>query len=99
MKLLVFAVYDKAVSAFMQPFFARSKGEAVRSFTEACNDEKHNFHKHASDYSLMFMGEFDDNSGLYSTADPTRIIGAYECLVDDVFPPEAEVKGPKRLPM
>lgn len=91
MKTLIFSVYDKAVGAFLPPFYVRSRGEALRSFSEACNDGKHNFNRHAADYSLMFLGYFDDTSGMFSTADPTRIVGAYECVADDPFTVDAQV--------
>lgn len=95
MKLLIFTVYDKAVGAFLQPFYARSKGEALRQFTDACNDQSHQFCKHAADYTLMMLGEWDDASGIFDAADPARVIGALECLADNVFPPEKEVKTPR----
>lgn len=86
MKLLVFSVYDKAVGAYLQPFFCRSKGEALRSFADACNDEKNNFNKHASDFLLVSLGEYDDAAGTFECVDPVRVISAVECLVaDDVL--------------
>lgn len=97
MRLQVFSVYDKAVGAFMQPFYVRSRGEALRSFTEAVNDEKSNFHRHTADFSLMFIGEFDDQSGLFDTADPSRVISAYECLAENPFVDENRVSGSEKL--
>lgn len=82
MILQVYTIYDKQVSAFMQPFFCRSRGEAVRSFTDAVNDPKSQFYRYAADYSLMFHGEWDDHSGLFAGVDPIRIIGANEVLTD-----------------
>lgn len=96
MILQIFSVYDKAVQAFMPPFYARSKGEAIRSFSEACNDEKHNFNKHAADFSLMQLGEFEDKSGIFSTAEPSRVVSALEVMLDDPF---TEDKKVSRLPM
>lgn len=100
MILQVFAVYDKAVQAYLQPFYVRSKGEAVRSFTEACNDVNKPFFKHASDYYLVHLGEFNDAAGVFTTGEPVRVISASECIVDEVFPPEKEItNGGRRLPM
>ncbi|AXH74342.1 MAG: nonstructural protein [Microviridae sp.] len=84
MKLLVFAVFDKAVKAYTKPFYVRSRGEALRSFVDACNDEKMEFARHAGDYSLYYVGEFDDNAGTFSTIDPERVITAVECVSDRV---------------
>lgn len=82
MILHVYSVYDHAVSAFMTPFFARARGEAMRSFSEACNNGEHQFAKHASDYTLFALGEWDDASGAFSALPaPTRVISALECLM------------------
>jgi hypothetical protein len=78
MQLYVFSVYDKAVGAYLQPFFSRSKGEALRQFMEACADEKAMFGKHASDFTLMYLGMYDDVSGLFDTSEPERLLGALE---------------------
>lgn len=92
MKHQVFSVYDKAVAAYLQPFFSRSRGEALRSFTDACNDPKSNFGRYALDYSLVYLGEFDDISGVFDGTDPQRVIGANEVIADPVFPPGRELK-------
>lgn len=81
MKLLVFSVLDKAVGAYLQPFYSRSAGEALRSFTDAANDEKSQFARHAEDYVLYKLGEFDDNTGFFHTGEPERIRSAFECMV------------------
>lgn len=86
MKLVICAVYDKAVGAFLTPFFTRSKGEALRSFTEACNDPKVPFGKNAGDFTLFGLGEFDDGSGLFNTGEPQRLLSALEAVDVDVTP-------------
>ncbi len=62
MILKMFTVYDAKTEAYLSPFFMRSKGEAMRSFEEAANDVNHAFFKHASDYTLFEIGQFDDNN-------------------------------------
>lgn len=79
MKQMVFSVYDKAVGAFLPPFFVRALGEAVRSFEQACSDSGHQFAKHASDYTMYKLGEFDDVCGIFTVGDPQRIMSALEC--------------------
>lgn len=56
----VFTVYDSKALAYMQPFFSPSVGEAERLFKELCNDEKHNFNKYAEDFTLFYLGDFDN---------------------------------------
>lgn len=80
MRLICFTVFDKAVHAFMTPFFARAKGEGIRMFMEACQDEKHQFFRHAADYTLFVIGEFEDGSGVFTALeDPERLVSALEC--------------------
>lgn len=82
MKLLMFAVFDKAIGAFLPPLYFRARGEALRSFTEACNKPGENMNKFASDYLFMYLGTWDDGSGTFEAVDPERVISAAECLLD-----------------
>lgn len=82
MKLQVYTVFDRAVSAYLPPFYVRAKGEAIRSFTEACSDPQKNFGKYAQDYGLVYLGEFDDSSGIFTCSDPVRVLSATECMVE-----------------
>lgn len=82
MKLYVFSIFDKAVGAFVQPFYSRSQGEALRSFSEAVNKEGNQLRSHASDYTLYRLGEWDDANAMYNCNDPVRVISALECLAD-----------------
>lgn len=102
-----YTVFDKAVGAFLQPFYVRSKGEAIRSFTEAVNQKDHQFGKYPADYTLMFCGTFDDSSGIFTCdkAGPARVIGATECITDDPFTeanrdsPVPSMRNARGLPM
>lgn len=78
MIVLVFAVRDKAVEAFMPPFFARSKGEAVRSFMTACTDNNGPFVKFLGDYELYHIGAFNDGNGSLESIGPDRIMSGLE---------------------
>lgn len=93
MKLQVYTVFDKSVGAYLQPFFSRAKGEALRSFTEACNDKASNFNKYSLDFTLVLLGEWDDVAGQFTTHDPIRVIGANEVVVDEVFAPTSGRNG------
>jgi hypothetical protein len=81
MKLLMFSVFDKAVGAFLPPLYFRSRGEALRSFTEACGKSGENFAKFPADYLFMYMGAWDDTSGLFEGVDPERVLSALEVVI------------------
>lgn len=96
MIMQVFTVHDSAVGAFLPPMFMRSQGEAVRAFVAAVNSPDHQFAKHYLDYTLMFLGQWDDASGKFETLDnPKRVLGAVEALekADPVMPPTARRDG------
>lgn len=80
MKMFLFSVHDSAVGAFLPVFFARSKGEAIRSFSQALDDPKHQFAQSRGDYALFQLGTFDDQNGEVSQAqgEPLRVISALE---------------------
>lgn len=78
MKLLVFTVFDAATEAYLQPFFARSVGEAVRSFSSAAVDGGHQFAKHPADYTLFRIGSYEDASGMLTPETPVSLGNALE---------------------
>ncbi len=61
--LKIFTVYDSKAEAYLQPFFAQATGAGIRSFSEAANSQDHQFHKHAADYTLFEIGEWDEIHG------------------------------------
>ncbi|QCQ84579.1 nonstructural protein [Blackfly microvirus SF02] len=89
MKMLIFTVFDSAVGAYLQPFFSRSHGEAIRSFQDACNDAKSQFNQHAMDYTLFHLGSFDDGGGVFDCNPPSRVASAIELIIksDDIVTP------------
>lgn len=59
----IYTAYDSKVENYLPPFFVKTKGAALRAFTEFVNDPNTQFHKHPADYTLFEIGEFDENSG------------------------------------
>lgn len=79
----MFAIRDNALGAYNTPIFVRSKGEAIRSFTDAANDEKSQLRRHSSDYTLFYLGKYDDSSGIFEPIEPSRVIGASEVIIKE----------------
>lgn len=63
MKLNVYTIYDSKAEAYLRPFFAPTKGLAIRSVSDAVNNPQENLHKYAADYTLFEVGIFDDSTG------------------------------------
>lgn len=84
MMLKIYTVHDAAVKAYLQPFFARSHGEALRSFTDAINDPKTSLNAHPHDYSLWHVADFDDNTATVVPNPPERLLGGTEALISKI---------------
>lgn len=60
----IFTVYDSKAEAHLDPFVARTAGEAIRRFAMAANTTDHNFYKHAADFTLFEIGTWEDRTGV-----------------------------------
>ena len=65
MKLEIYSVYDGKASYFMQPVFMQSRGHAVRNLMDSANDKTHFLGKNPEDYTLFYLGSFDDSDGKF----------------------------------
>ena len=65
MKLCVFTVYDSKADCYLQPIYFKSKGEAIRSFSDECNRSESQMNVHAEDFTLFQLGEFDDSNASF----------------------------------
>lgn len=70
----MFSVLDKKIGAYNTPMFFRSRGEAVRAFSDACGNKDDNFAKHPEDYCWCYMGEFHDDTGECLPVRPPEIV-------------------------
>nr|QJB20120.1 MAG: nonstructural protein [Microvirus sp.] len=77
MELNVYSVLDLKTKAFTTPFYAKTRGEAIRSFTTAVNEgQKDNmWHKYPEDFALYEIGTWDDNLGQFSMKDSKDNLG------------------------
>lgn len=90
MILKVFAVHDSKVGAYLQPFFQRSKGEALRSWEGVCNDGQSAMSKFPADFTLFEIGEYDDSTG---------VIKPHEAKISLATGLEGKVKADAQMPM
>lgn len=73
--LKLFSVFDAKLEAFIQPFYELTTAAAVRAFTNAANEPKHNFKIHGEDYSLFELGTFDQEKGTFSILESPKPLG------------------------
>ena len=58
----IYTVYDEKAEAYLQPFYFEKLGQAKRAVADLVNDPDHQFGKHPSDFTLFFIGDFDDSN-------------------------------------
>jgi len=76
MKLTLCTVKDRAADAYGRPMFVPSTGIAIRSFSDEINraSEDNQMYNHSDDFDLYELGEFDDNTGLFSLHDQPKLL-------------------------
>lgn len=82
----LYSVRDKGVNAFLPPFVSPADGSAIRSFMDAVNDPKHEFGRHASDYDLYRLGDFDETIGFFVRTEAVLLLSGFAALIKDVSP-------------
>lgn len=84
----VFSVYDSKAEFFAQPMFFRTTGEALRSWSQACNDEQQDLSKHPGDFSLFHIATYDTDTGVLTMLENGKVNygTAIEQLSGDLTP-------------
>lgn len=82
MKLNIYSIYDKAVQAYMRPFFLQADSAAKRAFGDLVVDADHEISKHPEDYALFRIGEFDDGTGELDQCEPLCLARAHEIAAE-----------------
>lgn len=67
MKLKAFSVYDQKAMIWTQPFFAINIQVAQRLMANSVRAEGHNFNLNPEDYALHIVGEWDDETGVFTS--------------------------------
>lgn len=76
-KLKMFSIRDGKGEIFHAPFYAKTHGEAERTFNENASNPESMIHKYPQDYDLYFVGEYDDQTGKLKAEDtPQHMIKA-----------------------
>lgn len=67
MKLKIYAIFDQAAAAFLPPVTQPTEAMLVRSLRDLPEQNpKHAFVRHAEQYTVFCLGEFDEITGVIS---------------------------------
>lgn len=72
-KLKVFSIFDQKAGAFLSPFYMTTRGQAMRAFGDLATNPEHEVFKHAEDYTLFELCEFDQESGKFTVSEPQSV--------------------------
>lgn len=77
----IFTVHDSKAHAYLPPFYFLHDGQAVRTFQDCINSEKHQFHHHPADYTLYRIGTFDDEGASIDNIAPFSLGNGVEFVL------------------
>lgn len=84
MKLKVFAIYDSAVQAYLQPFYMQSIGAAIRAVLDTASDTNSQWNRHKADFTLFELAEYDDSLGTFTNLHTPNNLGTILSLMPSV---------------
>lgn len=73
MKLQVFSIKDRALDAFMRPWYAQTIGQAIRMFQDELNNNSGEMYKHPDDYDLYHIATWDDHDASFTKVETTKV--------------------------
>jgi hypothetical protein len=82
MKYIILSVRDKVAEVFGTPYYAVSKGSAIRGFSDEINRpaENNQLYQHPHDFVLCYLGTFDDFDCTFElNATPETLITGSDC--------------------
>lgn len=75
-----FSIKDSKAEVYNPPFFKPTHGEAERTFRELANDEKTNVNKYPEDFSLWYVGNYNEQTGILEPKEPTHLHNAISMI-------------------
>ena len=74
MKRKMYSVKDSVADCFLMPFQALTDAEAFRMVRTAATDPNSNLSQFPNDYSLFYIGTFDDCTGVIDSSVPSLLV-------------------------
>lgn len=96
----MYSIYDKAAKAYNTPFFMHNKALAIRAFSDNVNSkEENNISKHPDQFSLFYLGEYDDSKAQFNINDQPELEATALELVEHTLETDLikEIKALKSL--
>lgn len=95
MKFKVFAVWDKAVESYSSPFTQATIEAGIRMWRDLVmfNTDNNRYKRSPQDYSLHYIGEYDDDTGELIAKEPLVVKTASEVVMETTNQPIEEMNN------
>lgn len=69
----IYSVYDCKVGAYMRPMYLRTDDELFAAIYETAKDQNSGFYKYPEDYTVYFLGTFNEEDAKIDYVGPTTV--------------------------
>ena len=73
MKHQIYSMYDSQTLQYRQPTLMPNDGAAERALSELFHGDSNDYTKYPEDFTLMHLGEFDDETGQITMGNSIRL--------------------------
>ena len=78
MQCEIYTVFDVKAGVYLPPFFMHNEPMAVRQFSNMVTDPNHAFGKNPGDYTLFYLGTYDDSDATITPVPSQAICNGIE---------------------
>lgn len=80
MIIQIFTIFDIKTGAYLTPIYQPTLTAATRLFINTCTDTTHPFNQNPEDFTLFYIGEYDDQTAKIEPMIPQSIMTAQEAI-------------------
>ncbi|WNK14794.1 MAG: nonstructural protein [Microvirus sp.] len=74
MKTKLYSIYDAVINVTHFPFQAHNDNDAKRSLLNAATDPNSHLYNNPSDFSLYYMGTYDDQEAIFEPISTPQLV-------------------------
>ena len=78
MKTELYAIYDSKAEIYNKPFHQPNQAVAMRTATDLANDPNSEIAKNPQDYTMFYLGNYDDTTAQFELCEPKSVARFHE---------------------
>ena len=80
MKTEIYAIYDSKAQVYNKPFHQVNQAVAMRTATDLANDSNSEIAKNPEDYTMFYLGNYDDQTAQFDLCEPKSVCKFHELV-------------------